>query len=413
MSKYSNVPISDFCIEIVDCLNRTAPVVEKTTPFKMIRTSNVRDGFVDLSECRHVTKEIYEKWTRRRKPAIGDIVLTREAPLGNVGIIREENTFLGQRTVQYVIDEKIADKFFLMYYLMSYQGQAQIKALGSGSTVHHMRVPDSKKIMIPKVPLEIQKKVGFILSQYDELIINNTKKIKILEEIAQRLYEEWFVHFKFAGHEKAKMIDSELGKIPEGWKLLPFPELVAIQRGKSYRSIDLSDDEGLEFINLKCIERNGGFRRDGLKKYTGDYKDGHIVNDGDIVMAVTDMTQARDLVGRVALIPKLKTDGVISMDLVKIIPKNIDSIYLYSHLRYSSIPHRLKNMANGANVLHLRPDKIESQNILLPPNEIIDTYSSIASKLIKLKNNLEEKNEILSQTRDLLLPKLIAGEIEV
>ena len=136
---WRRVPVVDLCEVHVDCVNRTAPVVSEPTPFKMIRTTNVRDGFIDSENVRYVTEPVYKKWTRRLVPKRGDVILTREAPLGGVGKVRTDDLiFLGQRLYHFRADPKKLDADFLLYALMADDLQGQIRGFGSGSTVEHM-----------------------------------------------------------------------------------------------------------------------------------------------------------------------------------------------------------------------------------------------------------------------------------
>lgn len=211
MTDWVDVCISDVCDSIMDCVNKTAPTVAVPTPYKMIRTTNVRDGWVNLSEVKYVDQATYRKWTRRQLPRKGDIVLTREAPLGEVGMLRtDEDVFLGQRLVSYRADSSKADNRFLLYAFQSHHLQSQIQALGSGATVEHMRVPDAKRLRVLLPDLRTQRRIASILSAYDDLIENNTRRIAILEEMARRLYEEWFVQFRFPGHEEVGFKESKL-----------------------------------------------------------------------------------------------------------------------------------------------------------------------------------------------------------
>lgn len=206
---WERVPIVDLCAEHVDCVNRTAPVMSERTPFKMIRTTNVRNGFIDTDNVKYVTEETYIRWTRRLLPKRGDVILTREAPLGDVGKIRTNDfIFLGQRLYHFRPDPKKLDADFLLYALMAPDLQSQIRALGSGSTVEHMRLGDIPSLVIDIPTLPLQRRIAGILSAYDELIENNQRRIKILEEMARSLYREWFVHFRFPGHDKVKMVSS-------------------------------------------------------------------------------------------------------------------------------------------------------------------------------------------------------------
>ena len=150
MNSWVNRSITELCTAIVDCINKTAPVSGEPTPFKMLRTTNVRDGRVDTRSVRHVDEETFNRWTRRMVPKAGDIILTREAPFGDVGMLRgEDAVFLGQRLVMYRPDSSECDPHLLMYSMMGPFVQAELRSLGSGSTVEHLRVPDCEKLTIP------------------------------------------------------------------------------------------------------------------------------------------------------------------------------------------------------------------------------------------------------------------------
>ncbi len=300
---------------------------------------------------------------------------------------------------------------FLFYWL---QGK-EYEMLGLADEAAHgtKRIQTDRFLNYPiELPdPDIQRKIAAILSAYDDLIENNTRRIKILEEMAQALYREWFVHFRFPGHEKVRMVDSPLGRIPAGWEVKQVADIAHIYRGRSYKSEDLVDYGGLPFLNLKCIERNGGFRYDGIKSYQGPFKQSQTAVPGDIIMAVTDMTQERRLVARAGRVPNMGEDlFILSMDLVKIVPKiNIPSDYLYAMLRFSNFPDEVKQHANGANVLHLNPERIEEFAFVLPPMNLRDQFGFFCSSAYSQCDNLNKRIKNLCTTRDLLLPKLISG----
>jgi len=161
--------ISEACLEIVDCVNRTAPVVDYETPYKMIRTTNVRNYEIDLSTVRYVEKESYEKWTRRLLPMKGDIVFTREAPAGEAGIIETaELVFLGQRTMHFRPDFSKVTSEFLLFELMGSGIKNQISRMSTGSTVKHLSVPECKKFNIRMPPIEVQKRFSVVVKQLKE-----------------------------------------------------------------------------------------------------------------------------------------------------------------------------------------------------------------------------------------------------
>jgi type I restriction enzyme S subunit len=303
------------------------------------------------------------------------------------------------------------DTKYIKYYL-DYKLDALLK-LSGGATFPNLTGNDFATFNI--LYQKNRHKIAAILSSYDDLIENNTRRIKILEEMAQALYREWFVKFRFPGHEKVKMVESELGMVPEGWEVIKLFDVARLHRGKSYRSLDLVEEGGLPFLNLKCIERGGGFRYDGIKRYQGKFKETQTAKSGDILMAITDMTQERRLVAHTARVPVLDGNiSVISMDLIKIEPMpEMHEEYIYGMLRFSEFADKVKQYANGANVLHLSPDRVADFKFALPPSNLRSQYSAFCSNLYQQCDNLNIKNPNLRRTRDLLLPKLISGELNV
>ncbi len=161
--------------------------------------------------------------------------------------------------------------------------------------------------------------------------------------------------------------------------------------------------------------RDGGFRASGLKHYTGDFKQSQVVRTGDMVMGITDMTQERRIVARVGRVSNLDSDfGVFSMDLVRVASRGIyPEPYLYSMFRWSTFADEVKQHANGANVLHLLPARIEEFTFVQPTPGLAVKFADMVSPMFSLCDALEKKNVNLRTTRDLLLPKLISGEIDV
>jgi type I restriction enzyme S subunit len=209
-------------------------------------------------------------------------------------------------------------------------------------------------------------------------------------------------------------VDSELGPIPEGWEVGSIGEHADVIRGRSYRGADVVDEGGLPFVNLKCVARDGGFRVDGIKRYVGDFKEPHKARPGDIVMAVTDMTQERRIVAHAARVPPLEEEfGVFSMDLVKVAPTDLPSEYVLGLFSYSGFPDQVKDYANGANVLHLHPDRISEYRFAVPPRAIASRYAQMAGPTLELSDALQSATARLSAARDLLLPRLISGEVDV
>ncbi|NOJ03492.1 hypothetical protein F0236_06970 [Vibrio splendidus] len=185
------VPISALCSHIVDCVNKTAPVVDYKTPYKMIRTTNVRHGRVDTENVRSVTKETYELWVRRLAPQKGDLIFTREAPVGECGVLEDERgVFLGQRTMMYRADTIKTSSHFLMYSLMSEYGKKQLEDFSGGSTVPHMRVPDCGKILVKIPPKNEQDLIVRSLKSVDAAITNKEAKLQKVNDTKKALMQD-------------------------------------------------------------------------------------------------------------------------------------------------------------------------------------------------------------------------------
>ena len=314
------------------------------------------------------------------------------------------------------VDNNCANVDYVLYYINSPHNKLRLLNIAQGGATREALTKEAIENFIVELPdNNAQDFIANILSSYDNLIENNNRRIAILEEMAQRLYREWFVHFRFPGHENVKMVESKLGLIPENWHNFKIENIVSFNRGKSYRSSEINVEDGVPFINLKNIRAYGGFNKGGTKLFDGIYKESHKVRPGDIVMAVTDMTQERRLVGQVARVPNMKSDyAIISMDLIKLIPFQAqNSVYVYSLLRYSNLSRKIAGFANGANVLHLDPELVLQQDFIMPDDDTIKRFTSLVESLYNSVDICEEKNETLRKTRDHLLPRLISGDIDV
>lgn len=376
-----------------------------------IPTFNIRYGYT-------TDRFVSSKWWSRSKnmmvPRNSTCFVCIGSTIGKMCLVKKDS-FTNQQINTFISDKTKIDPMFVFYLLRYRQKEIQKEFGGAGAAKPIVKKSTFEKIEFT-IPVDIdeQKRISSLLSSLDDLIEINQEKIEILEEMAQAIFKEWFVEFRFPGYERVKMVDSEMGKIPESWMVTKIKNISQISRGISYGSDNLAD-EGLPFITINCIERGGGFKFEGLKHFEGNYKKTSVVRPNDIVVAVTDMTQARAIVGSAARIPDIGIDeGIVSMDLIKISPSDdITNEYLYSLLRFSGFSRVIKEYANGANVLHLNPKHIEEYQFVLPPNKQRRYFEIQIIPIFRLIDNLSKTNEILRIKRDLLLPKLISGEIVV
>jgi type I restriction enzyme, S subunit len=299
---------------------------------------------------------------------------------------------------------------YLYYALVA----AKLHNYAGGAAQPLLTQRDLAPVQVYHPPLLTQLKIAAVLSSYDDLIENNGRRIRLMEEMAERIYVDWFIGFRYPGHKNVPVVDSDLGPMPEDWTIGRVGDHASVIRGRSYRGADVVDMGGIPFINLKCVARDGGFRLDGIKRYVGEFTEAHKAVTGDIVMAVTDMTQERRIVARAARVPEVgEAFGVYSMDLVKIVPKDLPAEYILGLLRYSKFPDQVKAHANGVNVLHLHPDRISEYPSVFPPGQLARLYSDDVAPMQHLSDGLEAANGVLRASRDLLIPRLVSGEIDV
>ncbi|MBS6560415.1 MAG: restriction endonuclease subunit S [Clostridiales bacterium] len=392
MSKWKQYELKYLCDKIIDCVNKTAPISPIPTKYKMLRTSDIRNGRINLDNLNCVSYETFEKWTRRGKLKKGDIIFTREAPLGEVGLVKNpDNYFLGQRLVLFRANREVCDNRFLLYALMYHDNKQAIIAKGVGSTVLHLRVPECEKITINAPELPIQRRIADILSVYDDLIENNQKQIKLLEEAAQRLYKEWFVDLRFPEYENTKIVDG----VPEGWRKEKLIDLVDVQYGYAFDgSLFNSNGHGTPIIRIRNIP-NG---------QTSDYTteevaEQYLVKNGDILIGMDGEFHINTWGGDTAYLVQRTCSFR---------PHNEDMKgYLFNAI-YEPIKFFEKTVV-GATVAHLGKKHIDTIELLSAPNELYVPFQSF----LKKRQLLINQNVLLAETRDRLLTKLMSGESEV
>lgn len=404
--KWEMRTVSELCLFATDCVNKTAPVVDYKTPYKMIRTNNVKGGFIDLENVRHVDEETFDKWTRRSKPQYGDVILTREAPVGDVGRFtsHDENVFLGQRLFHYRPNPECLDWRYLAYVLQSDAIQAWVNGIAFGATVPHIKVADAENIQIPCPPIEIQRKIGATLAAYDDLIENNLKRIKLLEEMSQITYEEWFVRMKFPGHESV-VINPKTG-IPQGWKTLTCYDVMNVLSGGTPKT-DVSEYWGgdIDFYTPKDAE-NGIYTRRTEKQIT---EKGLKKCNSKLYPKNTLFITARGTVGKLNLADKPMAMNQSCYALQA--KEGISQFFLYcSTLRAIDA---FKGAANGGVFDTIVVDTFKYLPFIKPNMILIDDFTKKITPAFDTVFTLLRQNELLREARDILLPRLMTGMIDI
>ncbi|MBU0532646.1 restriction endonuclease subunit S [Candidatus Micrarchaeota archaeon] len=324
-----------------------------------------------------------------------------------------------------VISAKGIDPRFLYYCLTTQKYTNYLSAIADAHTSTYPSFnPDIiENSNIPYPPIPEQHIIAKILSDLDAKIELNRQMNQTLEQIGEALFKRWFVDFEFPNEEGkpykssgGEMVDSELGEIPKGWNASKLGEHVSMVRGCSYSSAGLKDSENA-LVTLKSIERGGGFKTEGFKPYIGEFKDKHIVKNGEIIVAHTDLTQNAEVLGKPAIVREVPYFNklIASMDLGIIRPTDdrASNPFLYYLLKSDQFQNHAYGYASGTTVLHLSSKAIPDFQFILARKEVITRFTQIVEKLtMKIQYNFSEA-ENLEKIRDTLLPKLMSGQIRV
>ena len=375
--------LEDVCELIVDCPHSTAN--DEGEGFPLIRTPNIGKGRLILEGVHRVSQEVYDKRNLRAVPQDDDLIFAREAPAGNVAVIKNgEKVCLGQRTVLLRPNKALVNPDFLAYYLLSPQQQYGLLGTANGATVAHVNIPTIRNLKIDVPDLDKQVKIAGIISAYDNLIENNQKQIKLLEEAAQRLYKEWFVDLRFPGYETTSVVDG----IPEGW----IKENVGSLLGKIPRTKQVMTSEVFSTGAIPVIDQSRSF----IAGYTNDFET--VVDIGIPIIVFGDHTR---------ILKYITFPFAKGADGTQLIVSNVEN--MPQSLFYCSLVNL--DLSNYHYARHFK--YLKAEEILTPTSGIAYKFDNFVAPLFKQIQMLRNQCKFAIEARDRLLPKLMSGEIEV
>lgn len=327
--------------------------------------------------------------------------------IGTIGksCLTKEVSLVNQAVNCIVVDSDKYD-YMYVYYLMQLT-IPKVKALNSGTASGRENVSKSafESIEVDVLPLSQQVRVGRTLSAYDSLIENNRRRIAILEETAQSLYREWFVKFRFPGHEQCQMVNSSFGLVPDGWVIRKLED-VADVNPESVKP--KSAPEQIHYIDIKSVSTGNIDEVRTLSFSEAPSRARRIVRDQDIIWATVRPNRKQ-----FSYICKPIENTIASTGFAVLRAKNIPASYLYFFTTTDSFTSYLVNHASGAAYPAVNTSDFNNADILLPSSDILAQFDNAVKDTLVLSENLKRKNQNLKKQRDLLLPKLISGQIEL
>ena len=397
MNNWRKVKLSEVCLFIDGDRGKNYP---KQNEFShegyclFLNAGNVTpDGF-SFEENSFITQE-KDDLLRKGKLQRGDIVYTTRGTVGNAAFYSEavpfDNIRINSGMVILRCNEDIVDKRYLYHILKSEHFRPYFKKYCTGSAQPQLPIMNFSKIELNIPEIQTQRRIADILSAYDDLIENNRKQIRLLEEAAQRLYKEWFVDLRFPGHEHTKIVDG----VPEGWKKERLVDIAGVQYGYAFDgSLFNSKKSGMPIIRIRNIPESQ------TEDYTTETADSqYLVYNGDIVVGMDGEFHINSWAGDTAYLVQRTC---------RIKPLNTDLNGFLLWAIYEPIKYFERTVV-GATVAHLGKKHIDTIKILVPTEKFYMPFKTIFDKRLLLMN----QNKKLAEARDRLLPKLMSAEEEV
>ena len=392
----------------------------------VIRGSNMKGGrYLDMTDFVFVSKTKMQEDLAGNLARENDLIFTQRGTLGQVVMIPEAGLspvyVVSQSQMKLTVDGSKADRRFIYYYCSSPAAVGRIINLASSSGVPHINLTVLRNFEIPVPPLETQKRMVSILSAYDDLIENNRRRIELLERAAREIYREWFVRLRFPGHERTKIADG----VPEGWDRRPFEECLVAHIGGGWGKDEPIGDETTSAYVIRGTDlapvRRGEFSKVGLRFHKDSSLRNRLLRPGDIVFEVSGGS-ATQPVGRSILIGEELIDVfgnrvICASFCKKLEPESrVFGVYLHQYLEFIRQSGEMqvfqKQSASALQNFNFAAF-LKSHLVSQPSESILRAFADIASSLLKQQAQLAIQNHRLARARDLLLPRLMSGEVAV
>lgn len=404
MADFDTITIEEATDRLIDYRGKTPPKTDSGV--RLITAKVVKGGQILEEPAEFIAEDFYDEWMRRGLPQKLDVLLTTEAPLGELAILRgSERIALAQRIILLRAKPGHVDPVFLFYALQSDFGQGELKARGSGTTVLGIKQSELRKVRIPIFALPVQRRIAGILSAYDELIENSQRRIKILEAMARALYREWFVHFRFPGHEKHPRVASPLGDIPQGWEVKKLADVAEVNRAQINAR---TAPEELHYIDISSVSPG---QIDSITTYAFADAPGRarrIVQHGDVLWSCVRPNRRSH-----AQVMHPEPDTIASTGFAVLSATNVPFTFLYFATTTDDFVAFLTNNATGAAYPAVSGATFEKAALLVPPAPLLKKFGDATIPMAEQIHTLQRQIQNLRRTRDLLLPRLLSGQVEL
>lgn len=405
--QWKTLPIKELYEGLYDGPHATPKPADSGPVFLGIKNVTA-DGRLDLSEIRHIAEEDYISWTRRVEPRQDDLVFTYEATLNRYALIPPGfRGCLGRRMALIRTNPSRVDVRFLHYYFFTDEWRAVIRRnMLTGATVDRIPLTTFPDFPVRAPPLPIQRRIAGILSAYDELIENSQRRIKILEAMARTLYREWFVHFRFPGHDTVPRVPSPLGEIPQGWEVKRVPECLHINPRVT---VPRTDEK--PFVPMGCLSNDSMLISD-IESRSGN--SGAKFQNGDTLFARITPCLENGKTGFVQFLPDANAVAFGSTEFIVLRSHTLTPEFVYCLARSDEFRGvAIKSMSGATGRQRVQEQCFDDLQIAQPPRSLLNEFTAIVTPSFRLVYALHLQIQTLRRTRDLLLPRLLSGQIDV
>ncbi len=385
------------------------------------------NGAIEVSTELFIERSKFEEIKAKSgAPMPGDLLLTSVGTLGSTYVVsRGDEFYFKDGNITWFRNFRGLDSTYFNYWLTAPDGRAELKkcTIGSSQSAYTIVLLKGMEIDLPSLPE--QRRIASILSAYDDLIENNTRRIAILEEMARRIYEEWFVRFRFPGHEGVRMVETELGRMPEGWNRVPLGTLVGHHIGGGWGQDAATEEFSVSAYVIRGTDipdvRLGSLGRSPLRFHTPSNFRNRRLQPRDIVFEVSggskDQPVGRAVMVGDALLSRADAPVICASfcRLVRADPKLILPELLRFHFDHIYATREIMQyQTQSTGITNFKFTVfLEKEMVLKPPADLQDQFSKVVLPMLRLAESLGIKNSVLRATRCLLLPKLVSGELDV
>ena len=375
----------------------------------VIRGSNMNGGrylgttgLVFVSEAK-VRKDLSSNVAREK-----DLIFTQRGTLGQVVMIPKTGLFplyvVSQSQMKLTVDESKADRRFIYYYFSSPTGVGRITNLASSSGVPHINLTVLRNFELPVPPLRTQHHIADILSAYDDLIENNRRRIALLEQAARELYREWFVRLRFPGHENTRIVDGQ----PEGWERKKIADVCLTTGGgtPSTRRAEYWDGDITWIVPTDVTNNDCLVLLDSARKISDK---GLRESSARMVPAETILMTSRASVGFFAMMDR---EFCTNQGFINVVPHD-EKIRLYLLFNLINRVPEIRSNAQGTTYPEISKGRFREMDVVIPKRAIAAEFSRKASEFIDQVRCLKRSTSVLTQARDILLPRLMSGKVAV